>query len=200
MKILAFTDMHAYLPAFNKIKRKVRWSKPDMIICAGDISIFENGMDLLLKKFNKFKIPFLIIHGNHEAKTVMKNACSKLKYITYLHEIHYKTDKAIFLGYGGGGFSQTEPKLKKLSKKFSNIIKNNEDKKVFFITHAPPYKTKLDKLGKEYCGNKTVRWFVEKNRVDFLISGHIHENAGKKDKIKDTVVMNPGPYGKIIKV
>ena len=122
MKLLAFTDLHSSYQYLKKLKKKIRKSKPDIIICAGDISVFENGLPYLLKTFNKFKIPFLIIHGNHETKTAMKNLCSKHKNITFLHNIHYKQDDAVFLGYGGGGFTQTDPELKKTSKKFKRII------------------------------------------------------------------------------
>lgn len=200
MKLLVFTDMHASLSAFKKLQKKIKKKKPDIIVCAGDVSMFENGLNYILKAFNKFKIPMLIIHGNHETKSSMKKVCRKLKYIHFIHGIHSKFDNAVFLGFGGGGFNKYEPELKKLSKKFKRIIDSNEDKKIILVTHAPPFKTKLDKIGKSHCGTKTIRWFVKHNRVDYLICGHIHENEGKNDVIKDTILMNPGPYGRIIKM
>jgi len=200
MKLLAFVDLHASFKAFKKLKEKIKKQKPDIIVCAGDLSIFEQGLAYILKTFNKFKIPFLVIHGNHETQTNLRKLSSKLKNIIYLHKKSYSLDEHLFLGYGGGGFSLTDPGLKKASKKFKNLIKKNEGKKIIFITHAPPYKTKLDKLGRYYCGNKTVRQFVRKNKIDLLICGHFHENFRKEDKIKNTKIINPGPYGKIIRI
>lgn len=200
MKLLAFVDLHASFKAFKRLKEKIKRQKPDAIICAGDLSIFEQGLNYLLRKFDNFKVPFLVIHGNHETQNTMKRICSKLKNTVFLHKRHYKIGNYLFLGYGGGGFSRIEPGLKKISKKFKNIIEKNKDKKIIFVTHAPPYRTRLDKLGRAYCGNKTIRNFIEKNKVDLLVCGHFHENSGKRDKVKKTEIINPGPYGKVIKV
>ncbi len=199
MRILAFTDLHASLDGFDKLKRKIKKKKPDIIICAGDISIFENGLAYLLSEFNKLKIPFIIVHGNHETESRIKKIASKLKYVRFLHKIHHIIEEILFIGYGGGGFEQIDKNLEKVGRKFKRIIKKNKDKKVIMVTHAPPYKTKLDKLGLgSYCGNKSIRKFIEESRVDYLFCGHIHETAGKKDKIKRTIVMNPGFKGKIV--
>jgi len=200
MKILAFTDTHLSFKSFKRIKGKVKKQKPDLILCAGDISIFENGLDFMLKQLNKFKLPTLIVHGNHETESFLRKLSKKYKNVHFIHKIHYKTDNVIVFGYGGGGFAMTDSGFKKISKKFSRIIKKNKDKKIIFMTHAPPYRTKLDKIGKHYVGNKTFREFIEKSKVDLVVSGHLHENFGKKDKIKKTEVINPGPYGKIMKL
>ena len=76
----------------------------------------------------------------------------------------------------------------------------NIDKKIILLIHGPPYGTKLDKLAGQYSGNKDITDFVKKNKVDYVICGHLHENFGKKDKIGQAIVLNPGPYGKIIKL
>ena len=62
------------------------------------------------------------------------------------------------------------------------------------------YKTKLDLLVGQHHGNKTFRNFIIKNRIDMHICGHLHENFNKKDNIKKTEIINPGPYGKIVKI
>ena len=37
-------------------------------------------------------------------------------------------------------------------------------------------------------------------KPDLVISGHLHETAGKEDKIGKTRLINPGPFGKILDV
>ena len=165
------------------------------------MSIFEHGIIGILRKLNKLNKKIIIVHGNHEdSSTFIK--CSKLfKNIIFIHKNYFIEDGILFLGYGGGGFSVFDKEFEKISKnKFKKIIKNNQDKKIILVTHAPPYKTKLDKLMQGHCGNKSIRHFVEKNKVDLLICGHLHENFGKEDKIKKTKIINPGPFGKIIHV
>jgi len=108
-------------------------------------------------------------------------------------------------------FSFSYPKLKKFDVyenlhkglkqacKFSvKTIKKNKGKKIILVTHAPPYRTNLDNIEGDSCGNKAIRNFIDKVKPDLVISGHLHENAGKGDKIKNTRLINPGPFGKII--
>lgn len=201
MRILAFTDVHGSLVALRRIAQKVKTQKPDLLVCAGDMSIFEHGIIGILRKLNKLNKKIIIVHGNHEdSSTFIK--CSKLfKNIIFIHKNYFIEDGILFLGYGGGGFSVFDKEFEKISKnKFKKIIKNNQGKKIILVTHAPPYKTKLDKLMQGHCGNKSIRHFVEKNKIHLLICGHLHENFGKEDKIKKTKIINPGPFGKIIHV
>ena len=143
----------------------------------------------------------MIVHGNHEdEKTFMK--FSKLfKNIIFIHKNYFIEDNVLFLGYGGGGFSETDKAFEKIANtKFKKLIRNNKREKIILVTHAPPYRTKLDKLGDGHCGNKSIRHFAEKNKISFLICGHLHENFGKEDKIGKTKVINPGPFGKMIEI
>ena len=201
MKILAFTDIHGSSFALKRIEQKVKSQKPDLLVCAGDISIFEHGIVGILRRLNKLNKKIIIIHGNHEDASTFRR-CSKLfKNIIFIHKNHFIKNNTLFLGYGGGGFSVVDREFDKISKtKFKKIIKSNEGKKIILVTHAPPYKTRLDKLIQGHCGNKSIRHFVERNKIDLLICGHLHENFGKEDRIKKTKVINPGPFGKILEI
>jgi len=200
MKILIFTDLHLSNIALKKLKLKIKKHNPDLLVCAGDVSIFEEGLDMILNKLNKLKKKILIIHGNHEEANILKKFCEKYDNLVFIHKKHYKQNNCIFLGYGGSGFALTEPDFYKTGEKFAKIIKKNKDKKIIFVTHAPPYKTKVDLIVDNYCGNKTFKYFIIKNKVDLHICGHLHENFGKKDKVKGTEIVNPGPYGKIFNI
>ena len=84
--------------------------------------------------------------------------------------------------------------------KFNKIIGKNKDKKIILVTHAPPYKTNVDRIAGGHCGNKSIRHFIDKNKIDLVVCGHLHENFGKEDKIKKTRIINPGPFGKIVEI
>ena len=200
MKLLAFTDLHLSSLAFKKIKSKVKKEKPDLLVCAGDVSIFAEGLDFILNKLNNLNKKIIIVNGNHEEDKVMKKLCLKYNNLIFIHKTYYKANGCIFLGYGGEGFSSTDPDFYKTGKQFEKIIKKNKGKKIILLTHAPPYKTKADLIIDQYCGNKTLRNFIIKNNIYLNICGHLHENFGKEDKIKKTKIINPGPYGKVIKL
>ncbi|MBI2654558.1 metallophosphoesterase [Candidatus Woesearchaeota archaeon] len=201
MKLLTFTDTHGSLKALKRIEHKAKAQNPDLLVCAGDISIFEHGIVGIIRRLNKLNKKILIIHGNHEDASTFKKLSKLFKNITFIHKNHYIKNNSLFLGYGGGGFSMIDKGFEKIAKtKFKKIIKNNKNKKIILVTHAPPYRTKLDKIGRNHAGNKSIRHFAEKNRIDLLVCGHLHENFGREDKIKKTKVLNPGPFGKVIKI
>ncbi len=195
MKLLVFSDLHGNIYALDKLKKKAK--KADIIICAGDISIFENDIRLLLEELNNLGKTVLIIHGNHEDEGSLKKLCSKYKYIQFIHERFFKRNNILFIGYGGGGFRAIDDRFEKeTAKKFKELMLDSD--KSVLVLHGPPYKTTTDKLGKEYVGNKSYRRFIEKNQPNLVVCGHIHENFGKKDKIGKSFIINPGPEGKII--
>ena len=194
MKLLAFVDTHNSLKSLKEIKKKSK--QADMIVCAGDLTIFENGLTYMLAELNRLKKPVLIIDGNHESVNDMKKACSLFKNINFIHNKVYKKDGFVFFGYGGGGFSM-------VNKDFERSAKNHEKElkeKIILITHAPPYGTNIDKIHGQYAGSRSITKFIKKFRPILAISGHLHENAGKKGAIGKTKIINPGPFGVIVKI
>lgn len=196
MKILAFIDTHGSLSAFKKIKQKAKHA--DIIICGGDFTIFDQGIKHILSNFNKLKKDFLIIHGNHEDERLVRHLCTKYKNLFFLHKKHFIKDDILFIGWGGGGFSFKDKEFEKDNKKFKKLIKKHKNKAVVLVTHAPPYKTKLDRVAHGHYGNKSFRDFIKENKIDLVLCGHFHENNNKQDKIKESTIINPGPYGRLI--
>ena len=156
MKILFFVDVHESNAALNKLKEKAK--KADLIICAGDISIFERGLKGLLEKINSFGKETLIINGNHEEAKVMAKLCVNYDNITFIHKKIIQRAEFTILGYGGGGFSQVDHEFDRFASEHSKDLAN---KKIIFVSHGPPYGTALDKLGKEHYGNKNYRRFID---------------------------------------
>ena len=192
MKILAFVDLHGSNRALSELKEKAK--KADIVICAGDISIFEENLDIILSKLNKFNLPILMIHGNHEDPVFLEKKCKKFKNIEFIHKKTKTIDDILFLGYGGGGFAKKDREFELWAKNFKNL----KNKKFVLITHAPPYKTKVDELVEGHAGNVSIRKFIEETKPLAAICGHLHENDGRVDNIGKTKVINPSYRGKII--
>ena len=201
MKLLTFTDIHGSLTALKRIEQKTKSENPDLLVCAGDISIFEHGIAGIFRRLNRLNKKIIMVHGNHEDGATYIKYSRIFKNIVFIHKRHFIENSLLFLGYGGGGFSQRDREFEHLEKaKFKDSINHNKGKKIILLTHAPPYKTKLDKLGRDYAGNKSLRDFIGKYKIDLHICGHLHENFGKEDKIKKTRIINPGPFGKIVEI
>lgn len=193
MKLLAFVDIHGSITALNRIEYLVKKHNPDILLCGGDVSIFEQYLGIILKKLASLKKPLYIIHGNHESENTMKKLCERHNNVFFIHEKIKEFDKFSLAGYGGGGFSQVDKRFEKFAKKIHG-------KNMILMTHAPPYKTKLDHVHNTHVGCKSFRKFITTNNVILAISGHIHETAGKQDKIGNTLLVNPGPFGVIIEL
>lgn len=197
MKLLAFTDTHADINDLKAIKKKALKEKPELLICCGDISIFGNGLNFACSFINDLGIKTLIIPGNHEDSNQIDNVCSKFGNLVNLHKKIFKYKNFLFLGYGTGGFSERYPEFERL---YPKLLQNVKNKKLVFVTHAPVYKTKLDFLHGSHRGSKSARTFLDKVHPALVLCGHIHENEKKQDKIKNSLIINPGSDGMIIEI
>jgi len=200
-KIYAFTDCHASKTIIQHAKEVSNTC--DIVICCGDFTIFGNSISSVLKEFNSFGKPFVLIHGNHESESEVNKICKQHKNIHFIHKSTFSYENIEIFGYGGGGFSLKDPEFSELSKKFMIKMRENEKNGVknILITHGPPYGTKLDDLYKNiFCGNKDYTEFIKKAPICLHISGHIHENFGKSDRIAGKIILNPGPKGKKITI
>jgi putative phosphoesterase len=200
MKILVFTDTHNSPTAEKRIVDKIIKHKPDLLLCCGDFTIFMNHIDFFFKKFNKFKIKTFILHGNHEDEEIVNKLSKKYKYIDMIHNKIIKYNDLLIMGYGGGGFSITDPDFKKAEIKFEKLINQNQNIKKIMMLHQPPYNSGIDHIYGAYVGNKTTKKFIKKNKIDYVFAGHLHETSGKEHKTRSTIYINPGPWGKIITI
>ncbi|MCK4670291.1 MAG: metallophosphoesterase [Nanoarchaeota archaeon] len=205
MKIFAFVDLHGDMSLLNGILKRIKKEKPKYIICAGDISVFGQHLDILCQKLDKLNIPVLMIHGNHEDEGEIKAVARHMKNIKNMHNRYEVHGKYIFMGYGGGGFALFNKQFENTTaKKFKAAVrklkKMHRDAKLIFFTHGPPYKTKLDKIHGSSAGCKSLRKFIRDVQPDLVVSGHLHEAAGKTDKIGKSKISNPGWEGKFFEV
>jgi len=194
MRILAFTDIHADKRALQELGKRA--SKADIVLCAGDISVF--GMDLLdtLEIMNGWNKPLFFIHGNHEDDSIFKDVNKHYPNLHFVHAKEKQHENLAILGWGGGGFASEDHELAK----FAKSIKPRPNRIMLF--HGPPYGTTTDWMDSwdEYRGNKTYRTVIEELQPFLVVVGHLHENFGKHDKIGRSLVINPGPLGKLIEI
>lgn len=197
MKALAFVDVHGNSKAIRKLSLKAKRSNPDICIFAGDISFIGEDIMTILSEINDFGIPTVLVHGNHECEEDTRQACRAFKNLTYIHRDVYDFGSLRFFGYGGGGFALRDQEFEQVANKVF-LKRINKRKTNVLLLHGPPYGTKLDRIGKSFVGNQSYRILIENSAFDLVFCGHIHENAGKKDRIQNTVIINPGPSGMIL--
>ncbi|MBU0461227.1 MAG: metallophosphoesterase [Nanoarchaeota archaeon] len=197
MKILVFADPHGSVSALAKVEKMAKKNKVDYILCAGDISIFEQGLENLMKKIDAWNIPVLMIHGNHEEKSILEYLCNKTKNIKFIHGQAVRLGDVLILAYGGGGFAEYDPKFEKIAEDWENMIQKKD--KVILLTHQPPFKA-VDKVLDGHAGSKSFAAFIKKIKPLFCFCGHLHENFDREEKLGSTRVIDPGPYGKVFEI
>jgi len=200
MKILSFVCIHADEKNMKKIVRKSK--DVDIVICCGDFTNFGMETKEMIEFFGtKIKKPLFLIHGNHEDKKQVYRLVKKHKNIIPIHLSLAQIEEDLYIfGFGGGGFSHTEPVLEKAISQVKKKLP--KDARLILVTHAPVYNTDLDYLGEEvgHRGCNSSRKFIEKIGPILSLSGHFHETFTLKDKINDTILLNAGDEGTIIEI
>jgi Icc-related predicted phosphoesterase len=203
MRILAASDLHGDIKAAEKLAEKAKKEKPDLIVLAGDLTIFGNGLEGLLAPFKSVKKKVAVIPGNHDSEADVFFLKKRYPDMIYdLHNYAFKIGDVGFFGCGLGNIGPneiTEDEIKRRVLNSYGYIKNS--KKKVMIVHIPPYKTKLDRVGKDVnIGSPAVREMIETLKPDKCICGHVHETFGLEEKLDKTEVINAGPKGKIIEI
>lgn len=186
--------MHGSASAFKIIKEKAE--NADLIICAGDFSVWGNAQESILRQFNALKKPFILIPGNHESDAELKSFCKEFKNIHYAHKRLLKIGDFLVIGYGCAGFNEREKDFEDFVEEIKEELEKHN--KIIFVTHAPPYGTLLDRIDSGHRGCKSFSKFIEKYKPLLYVCGHLHENAGKKQLYKDTLILNPGRVGRFV--
>lgn len=203
MRILAASDLHGDIKAAEKLAEKAKREKPDLIVLAGDLTIFGDGLEGLLGPLSSVKKKIAVIPGNHDSEADIFFLKKRYPDIIYdLHSYAFKIGDVGFFGCGLGNIGPseiTEEEIKRRILSSFNYIKNA--KKKVMVVHVPPYKTKLDQVGKDInIGSQAVRDMIERLKPDKCICGHIHETFGLEEKLGSTDVINAGPKGKMIEI
>ncbi len=202
LRILAFSDLHGDEGAFRVLAKKAK--KADVIVCAGDFTIFEHNILRIMRKIDSFGKPVMLVNGNHEDERLVYEICRKLRNVVHIHRKIHQSGKLpgyAFIGHGGEGFSHVSQDFEKFASGLGRKIRQlrKEGKKLVFVTHQPPHNTKIDFIWAHH-GNKSYSRFIKKFQPELHVCGHLHETQGMKDKTGKTVIINPGPKGEFFKI
>lgn len=169
----------------------------------------------VIRKLDSWGVPIIIIHGNGDfTKDKLKGYFKGLempKNIPRFEQIVKKTRNINYFPSSVVDFANDyqiitlgctnadapdEFDVVMLKQLFKQKMKN---KKVIFLTHEPPYGTKLDlttygPAKGHHIGSKPIMWAVKKYKPALNISGHVHETQGVS-RIGKTLCVNVG-YGR----
>ncbi len=198
MKILAAGDIHGDSGLAEKLAKKAKKEKVDLVILCGDLTYMETSTDNIMKPFVERNEKVLLIPGNHEG-VATADFLADFYDVKNIHGYSVKYKDVGIFGAGGANIGANQLSEKELY----DLLKKGFDKidylkKRVMVTHVHPSETKMEKFTQFFPGSKGVRQAVEKLQPNFLLCSHVHEAEGIEEKIGKTRVINVGRKGKII--
>jgi len=189
MKICVITDIHGHKSSLKKLFDSIDIKEFDLLLCCGDITSFggkreaKEVLDLIPD------IQFYTLFGNCDRQEVKEYISTN---DISIHEREVKIQNYTLGGFGGANISPfgtpSEYSEEQLIAGLSKLSYRN----MILVTHAPPYGTKLDRIGNgKPIGSTSVRDIIERKQPLVALSGHVHESRAI-DSIGVTKLLNPG--------
>lgn len=193
MKFLLISDGHGAIDNLRSLSAIAK--EVDAVLFAGDFAAFNQP-----QTGQYFLEELKLLHAN--IYSVLGN-CDEPSFIEKLKECSINVQESVqnfrdFVIVGSGGASKftgatpNERTDEELAGDLTSCYEKKEGDNLILITHNPAKGLKVDKVAPlVHVGSPLIRAFIEKAEPILAISGHIHEAYGV-DRVKDTVVVNPG--------
>lgn len=195
MKLLLFSDVHMDKSHCQRLATMAGDS--DVVIGAGDFGSLRMGINKTIKWLSAIEKPSVVVPGNAESFEELREACDKWwPQARVLHGTGAVVNGLTFFGLGGGipitpfgswSYDFTEKQAAEL------LI--DCPRHAVLVSHSPPYGI-LDLSSRgQHLGSKAVREVIDEKKPTLVVCGHIHESAGKLERLGTTTVANAGPRG-----
>ncbi len=193
MKIIVISDIHCDTRFLHRISSEM--TSADLIVICGDIidRVGKTCIDEIIKIIESYNKNILAVHGNWDDFDVI----SKLDQKGYLlHGRGVEIEGVAFFGLGGSTpLPIAMPATYKENEIFDILARGykqiEKSKKIIAVTHIPPKKICDKTFSGKNEGSFSLKYFIEANRIDLLVCGHIHEAWGVK-KTDFGIVANAG--------
>ena len=197
MKVLIFSDTHGDLRSLERIIAQ----PADVYIAAGDLSNFGKGLNHCGEILKPLGERLLVLPGNHETHQQMKEFCAKFGFVDF-HRQRRNIGNSHWAGLGYSNITPfntpgeySEEEIGKALDEFDAI------KALYLVVHFPPLNTTLDEFAPgKHAGSPTLRAWVTAQQPAYLFCGHIHETAGRSDRIGQTQCFNVGKAGYTLEI
>jgi uncharacterized protein len=196
MKVLVFSDIHGDLRALEQIVTR----QADIYISAGDLSNFGKGLDRCGEILKPLGQRVWVLPGNHETRSENQSFCEHYGFLDFHRLVRPLESASGITRWAGLGYSNVTP--------FDTPGEYSEEEigqalakldgleSLHLVVHFPPLNTRLDEFAPgKHAGSLTLREWVTRAQPAYLFCGHIHETAGRSDRIGQTHCFNVGKQG-----
>lgn len=199
MNVLFFTDVHGNKKHLKEVVKKSE--NADLLVCCGDITNLGNGFEEMMNELKNTGKKVLIIPGNNETPEFLKEGVEDYKNVIVIEEEVYQDLNIKFLGIGGSIITPFNTPYELTEEDYKRKLEKFKDDITVLVSHSPPKNTILDRTPNGlHVGSFEIGRWIKKNQPKYCCCGHVHENAGKKVKIGQTLCFNPGAKGEVIRI
>jgi uncharacterized protein len=201
VKVLIFSDIHGDTRALEKLVAQ----PADIYIANGDLSTFGKDLDRCGEIMKPLGEKVWVLPGNHESHDDSRAFCERFGFVDFHRQVCALKSERGTTQWAGLGYSNITPfntpgeyseeEIGKALVPFENI------KPLYLVVHFPPLGTRLDEFAAgKHAGSPTLREWVDRVQPLYLFCGHIHECAGRSDRLGATQAFNVGKKGYTLEV
>ena len=197
MKVLIFSDIHGDIRALEKLV-----SQPaDVYIAAGDLSTFGRALDRCGEVLAPLGDKVWLLPGNHETHDDTRELCRRFGFVDFHRQVR-QIGSTTWAGLGYSNITPfktpgeyTEEQIQEALAAFDGLSP------LYLVAHVPPKDSQLDEFAPgQHGGSPAMRKWVTQAQPVYLFCGHIHECAGRSDRIGQTQCFNVGKAGHTLEV
>ena len=198
MKLLSVSDIHGHTPGLSLLAPAMKAA--DLVVLSGDLTHFGSADAALAvcRQVAGMGAVVIAVSGNCDAP----DADSLLLSEGFgLHGAVRREKGVVLAGLGGSPVTPFGTPNEFAEKTYEDLLEEMgsripEKAPLVLVSHTPPWNTACDRTSSGlHVGSPSVRRFIEERKPGLCLCGHIHEAAGV-DRMGETVVANPGPFGK----
>jgi Icc-related predicted phosphoesterase len=204
-RILAFTDPHGEASALKAILDLARRERPAIVVCSGDLTYFGMRYEDFVVGLGELGKKVYYVTGNHETDVIAADISAIYQYMKNVGDRWIEVSDVQIMGVPGTDKYWPGAPLDRGTLDRVVGIASMLDRKrpLVLLGHYPPWKCAIAgmrEMTPDSGGSKLAREIVEELKPTLMVTGHYHQDFGQEDRLGPTLLINPGPNGRIIEV
>lgn len=207
MRLLCFSDLHRDEAAARRLAGLALGANPAALVSAGDLGVDGVQSPGLYAAFQHVGVPVLAVPGNHDGLEAYLAALREAGWQD-LDSRAFELDGWVMAGYGqlhldpgpsgpDAGAQRDDPALTALLAQLEPFPPS----RLVLVSHLPPWGT-LSSRDRRFVdrGSAQLRRWIVTRQPAAVICGHVHHPEPVVERIGETLVVNPGPYGWLVRL
>jgi Icc-related predicted phosphoesterase len=191
--VLAFSDLHRDVRQARRLAEMA--AAADVVLAAGDFASIHRGLEETLAPLREIGAPTLVVPGNNETETALRDACTGWRAATVLHGEGAEIDGTPFWGLGAGvPITPWDWSFDLDEQRAADMLADCPQGAVL-VLHSPP-KGHVD----NGLGSEAILRAIERVRPPLAVCGHIHECWGQESTAGPSRIVNLGPAGTVLEL